>query len=122
MKKKIIGLLICFMLVSLIPLAAGTVSSYEDEKELTEGGLFGWAWVRGWIMNPRELGGYLSGRAIRLHFIEFSGLETKFGIIKLKLVNFKTGPFVKVEYLGPLCTIAHVKGFVHGGIEIQGEN
>lgn len=118
--KRIIGILICMLLLTTIPLAAGMTIETEPEPEEEPEGLFGWAWVRGWLLNPREIGNYISGRTIKLHFIEFSGLETKRGVITFKLVNFRAGIFLDIKYIGPLGSLAYVRGFVPGGIDIQG--
>ena len=52
-KRKIIGILICMLLLTTIPLAAGmtiekerTIEKETEPEEEPEG-LFGWAWVRG---------------------------------------------------------------------------
>ena len=118
MKKQLIGFIVCSLLLCTIPLAAGINIATENDEEPASG-LLGWAWIRGWVMSPRELGNYMSGRAIRVHFIDFSGLETKAGIIKVKLISFKTGAFLKIDYFGPIGALAYVHGFVHGGIDVQ---
>ena len=118
MKKQLMGILICSVLLLSVPLAAGAFVDTEIDEQPTTG-LLGWAWVRGWVLNPREMGNYFSARALRLKCIDFAGLETKRGIIKLKLISFKMGPFVQIDYLGPFSSIAYVRGFVHGGLDIQ---
>ena len=120
LKEKILGIFVCMLLLMTIPLATGMTVETEPEPEEEPEGFFGWAWVRGWLLNPREVGPYISGRAIRLHFIEFSGLETKRGVISFKLVNFRAGVFLDIKYLGPIGSLAYVRGFVPGGIEVQG--
>lgn len=45
--KRIIGILICMLLLTTIPLAAGMTIEKETESEEEPEGLFGWAWVRG---------------------------------------------------------------------------
>ena len=116
---KLFGTVVCILLLTTIPLASGMTIETTPEPEKETEGLFGWAWVRGWLVNAREVGDYISGRAIKLHFIEFSGLETKRGMITLKLVNFKAGVFLDINYLGPLGSLAYVRGFIPGGIDIQ---
>ncbi len=115
-REKILGIFVCMLLLMTIPVVSGMTVETEPEPE----GLIGWAWVRGWLLNPREIGAYVSGRAIKLHFIEFSGLETKRGVIAFKLVNFRAGVFLDIKYLGPIGSLAYVRGFVPGGIEVQG--
>lgn len=118
MKRKLIGILVCVLLLTTIPLAAGITIEKETEPEEEPEGIFGLAWVRGWILNPRETGNRISGRAIRLHFIEFSGLETRRGVVTLRRVNFRAGMFLDITYMGELGSLAYVRGFVPGGIGI----
>ena len=119
-REKVLGIFVCMLLVMTIPLATGLAVETEPEPEEETEGLIGWAWVRGWLLNPREVGPYISGRTINFHFIEFSGLETKRGVIAFKLVNFRAGAFLNINYLGPIGSVAYVRGFVLGGIEVQG--
>lgn len=119
MKRKLIGILVCMLLLTTIPLSAGMTTEKETEPDEEPEGIFGLAWVRGWLLNPREVDNYISGRAIRLRYFEFSGLKTNKGIITLKSVNFRAGIFLDIKYIGALGSLAYVQGFVPGGIDVQ---
>jgi len=116
MKRKLIGIFVCMILLTTVPLASGMMIEEETETEEETEGIFGLSWVRGWIFNPRETGNRISGRAIRLHFIEFSGLDTRRGVVTLRRVNFRAGMFLDIAYIGQLGSLAYVRGFVPGRI------
>ncbi len=126
MKRKLLGLSICLILVATIPLAAGVDVAKEqttDEDTGTNDGFFGYTLVRGWVLNPKEVGTKLTFRAIRLHYTEFTGTETSTGILRGVKCELRTdcwlSPFDGNALnfdLGPLGTFRYTIGFYKGGI------
>ncbi len=118
MKKKILCILVCMLLLATIPLAAGMSFDNETEDETT--GLVGWAWLRGWVLNPKVVGNKVHARALRLHYIEVSGTETNIGIVRFKQVEFRDGsPLgIRMEF-GLLGSMSYVFGLFHGGLDIK---
>jgi len=72
--------------------------------------------VRGIVLNLRRVGKTYHGRAIRLHYTEFSGLTRTSGVIKLQRVSFKHGPMLRKFDIGPLGLTTFITGFIPGGI------
>ena len=89
--KRIIGLLVCMLVLSSIPIAAG-VQVEQPEEQPTD--LIGMTWVRGWIFNPKTVLGMIHARAIRLHYFEITGMETDLGIVRVREVSFRDGVFL----------------------------
>lgn len=80
-KKKIIGLLVCMLVLMTIPLAAGIEITPEPEEEPVQ---LGSTVLRGIITKPRlTVGGhYITFRALRLHYRVRSLGETKSGLLR----------------------------------------
>lgn len=68
-KKKIIGLLICMLMLTIIPLAAG-VTETEPDPEPTE--LFDRVWLTGILFRCNRVGDWYHGQVIRLRWYEIS--------------------------------------------------
>ena len=117
MKKILIGIVLCMLLLASIPLTTGAKVKEEQDEEPVD--LVGLTWVRGWIVNPRIVLGMISARALRLHYIELTGMETHAGIVRAKQVTFRDGLALRYVQIGPLGTITWVMGFIYGGINIQ---
>ena len=114
--KRIIGLLICMLVLSSIPIAAG-VQVEQPEEQPTD--LIGMTWVRGWIFNPKTVLGMIHARAIRLHYFEITGMETDLGIVRVREVSFRDGVFLRFINVGPLGSLTYVIGLTYGGINIE---
>ena len=93
MKTKLIGILICMMLLATIPIAAGLDDEIESRGKIT--GIFDRTMIRGIVLFPSRSqdGKTINFFAIRLTFktINFEGLTWR--VIKLQRVqipsNFK---------------------------------
>jgi hypothetical protein len=116
LKNKMIGIFICMLLLATIPLAAGT-SVEETDEQPTD--LIGMTWVRGWIFNPKTVLGMVHARAIRLHYVEITGMETDLGIVRVRDVSFRDGVFLRFINVGPLGSMTYVIGLTYGGININ---
>jgi hypothetical protein len=114
MKRKLIGLFVCMLLVATIPLAAGVT---EEKHEEPTDGILGWTIIRGWIMNLQKDGNTLKFRALRLHYTEFSGMETATGVLRGVRVKISDmGPDRQLTF-GPLGSLTWIFGLCHGSIE-----
>ena len=119
MVKKIgIGIILCILLLASIPVSTG-IAVKEEQSDPESPDLVGVTWVRGWILNPRIVLGMISARALRLHYIELTGMETHIGIVRAKQVTFRDGFALRYVQIGPLGMFTWVMGFIYGGINIQ---
>lgn len=116
-KRKILGILVCMLMLTTIPLAAGGMNDKSPEPETTE--LIGRAIVRGFFMNPEYNGNDIEFRAIRIHYTVFTGTETAIGIVRLKKCEVKNGLFSNIHTFGPLNNFGYIIGFYQGGIDIK---
>jgi hypothetical protein len=114
--KRIIGLIVCMLLLTTIPIAAGV---HVEENNEQPADLIGMTWVRGWIFNPKSVLGMIHARAIRLHYIEITGMETDLGIVRVREVSFRDGVFLRFINVGPLGSLTYVIGLTYGGINIE---
>lgn len=73
--------------------------------------------VRGTVLNLKRVGKTYHGRAIRLHYTEFSGLTRTSGVIKLQRISFKHGPMLRKFDIGPLGLTTFIAGVIPGGIK-----
>jgi hypothetical protein len=115
MKKKILSLMFCMLMITAIPLAAGTaVDSSDDENDA----LLGWTILRGFVFNVKKVGNDLHFRAIRLHYTQFTGMEWSTGVVKLKDCSVSDlGPDRMVS-LGPLGSFSWLFAVCHGGLNV----
>jgi len=114
--KKAIGILVCIMMMAtLIPVTAAL--NCETTEQTSD--LIGLTWVRGFVFNPKVVLGKVHCRAVRLHYFEFTGMETDLGIVKLREVSFRDGIGIKYVNIGPLGSLTYVLGFTYGGISIN---
>ena len=114
--KKAIGILVCIMmLATIIPVA--TAIDCDTKTETSD--LVGMTRVRGFVFNPKVILGKVHCRALRLHYVEITGMETDIGIVRLRQVSFRDGIAVKYVNIGPLGSITWVMGLTYGGIDIN---
>lgn len=101
MKKKVVGILICMMLMTMIPGAAGlnynidateeTKVIYDDEPE-TEG-LLDKTVIRGVVLFPRStLGGEFKFFALRIHYTTVYLGGVKKGTVMLRSITLHNIP------------------------------
>jgi hypothetical protein len=114
MKKKMMGIFVCMLMLATVPLAAGAVTS-EPDSETTDS-IFGWTIIRGFIGNLKKQGNDLYFRAIRLHYTEITGMEMSTGIIHLKRCRISDmGPDRQLTF-GPLGSFTWIFAICHGGL------
>lgn len=111
MFNKILAILMCMMFLTLIPIGIST------QKEVEKEDLLGWAWVRGFVLNPKVQGNTLTCRALRLHVIEFTPQGTSIGIYRLRSVSMNDNRLLRHRDMGILGTLSFLYGFTHGGVE-----
>ena len=117
MRKKLIGIFICLLLIASIPLAAGMTVEEDDDTQTSD--LVGATWLRGFIFNPKVRLGKIHARAIRLHYVEITGMETDLGIVRVRSVSFRDGVMLRYFNMGPLGSLTYVIGLTYGGINIE---
>ena len=125
MNKKITALLVCTLMLSTIPLAAGLSNNIAEEIESkSENGesptpdIVGRVWLRGWIFRRIKTGHISNAIAIRLHYIEFTPTERTWGVVNFQRVAFRDFLYIGRMYETPLGVIGYVFGFFKGGIDI----
>ena len=114
MKKKIFGLLICILLISTIPLAAGITDEPEKEPGLDVGRV----WLRGLLFRCNRWGNLNHALALRLHYIEFTPSERTMGIITMNHVAFRDSAYLGRMYEIGFGLFTYIVGVFMGGIEI----
>ena len=113
-KKKLLGVFVCMLMLTTIPLAAGMM---EDGESPTPD-IVGRVWLRGWLFRRIKSGNVNNAIAIRLHYIEFTPTERTMGIVVLKRVAFRNFLYLGRMYETPLGGLVYVCGFFRGGLEI----
>jgi hypothetical protein len=115
MKKKIIGLLVCMLMLTTIPLAAGITETEKDpEPTLDVGRVF----LKGLLFHKLRKGNVNHAMAIRLFYIEITPTERAFGWVTLNTVIFKDSDYLGRMYEVGLGLFTYVFGFFEGGLEI----
>ena len=85
MNKKIVGIILCTLMLAAIPVAAGTSSDTDTEKT----GIFGKTYVRGFILGSRTEGIVTSFFALLVHYRTYSLFgETDSGVLVFQKVSF----------------------------------
>lgn len=125
MKKKTIAILICTLMLSTIPLAAGLNNNIAEElvSKSVEGesptpDIIGRIWLRGWLFRRIKTGNINNAIAIRLHFIEFTPTERTWGVVNIQRVAFRNSLLLGRMYETPLGVLVYVIGFFKGGLEV----
>ena len=122
----IVGMMITSATSIPVELPSDSKQTLDEKYETTdiiaeepeEDGLFGWVFIRGFVLNPRDDGSTISARAINLHYLEFTPMGIHKGVVRLKKVTFRHGIFIKMSEKGILGKTVRISGFCHGGIEI----
>ncbi len=115
LKKKILSIIICILIISTVPLAAG-INDEEPESQTTD---IGRVWLRGLCFNLVDLGHKNYGWAIRVHYIEFTPTERTTGFVTLKRIAFGDSILAgRIYEPGPLGFFVFVFGLFRGGLEI----
>ena len=119
MKTKIVALMMCMLMITIVPLAAGMTIEKETEPEEESEGLFGITIIRGFIANVRQKGTDITFRAIRLHYFTISGMEKITGVIRLKKCTVDDFAFERRWDIGLLGSFSWIFGIVRGGLEVN---
>ena len=116
MKKKIIGLLVCTLMLSTIPLAAGMTTNTEPkpQPELDVGRVF----LKGLIFRCNRFGNINHGLAIRLFYIEITPTERSWGWVTFNRVSFRDSAYAGRMYEVGVGLFTYVFGVFMGGLEI----
>ena len=115
MKKKIIGVLICMLMMATIPLAAGmTETEPEKEPTLDVGRVF----MKGLLFHRLRKGNVNHALAIRLFYIEITPTERTMGWVTLNHVVFRESIYLGRMYEVGLGLFTYVFGFFAGGLEV----
>jgi hypothetical protein len=115
MKKKIIGLLICMLMLTTIPLAAGMTEETEQDPETQA---IGRVFLKGLLFHKLRKGNTNHAMAIRLFYIQFTPTERTMGWVTLNTVIFKDSAYLGRMYEVGLGLFTYVFGFFEGGLEI----
>ena len=92
MKKKVIGILVCMMLMTLIPAAAGLNCNTEPEVG-TEGLVKERIIMRGLIVNPHTtVGGKFTFLGIRVHYTVIGIQGFRHGILHMQRITLPDVP------------------------------
>jgi len=94
MKKKIIGILVCTMLLMVIPSAIGTSNLQSKSDDIATTGIIKDRIImRGLVVYPHtSVGGSFVFFSLRVHYIAFGAQGLKSGIIHLKRLTLPEAP------------------------------
>ncbi len=115
-KRKILGIFICVLMLATIPLAAGmTADSEPNDPETTE---IGRTIIRGFVFNYRPSGLGHKFFALRIHYAEVTGLTRTTGTLTMKPVSVGREANIGYNYGGPAGMLGYMVGFTFkGGID-----
>ena len=114
MKKKIIGLLICMLMLTTIPLAAGMTETEQDPETQSIGRVF----LKGLLFHKLRKGNVNHAMAIRLFYIQFTPTERTMGWVTLNTVVFRDSAYLGRMYEVGLGLFTYVFGFFEGGLQV----
>jgi len=100
MKKKVIGILVCMMLMAMIPVAAGlnydtetTETKFICNNEPEPESILDYTIIRGVVLSPRStFGGDFRFFAVRIHYITIYLGGIKTGTIILRSITLPSIP------------------------------
>ena len=106
MKRKIIGILICMMMLSTIPIVVGNTMDNKPKMELNEepSSVVGVTFVAGYVLNPTEtVFGRINANAIVLLYYDRGIIQKGTGIVTgFKKVSFKETPLMIMNEQGSM--------------------
>ncbi|MFO7678176.1 MAG: hypothetical protein R6V50_07345 [Thermoplasmatota archaeon] len=92
MKKKIIGILACFLMLAVIPTASGLLNTAQQEAEpisIVKERII----LRGVILNPRTtLGGKFAFYGVRVHYTSIGIQGIRRGVINMQRITLPDSP------------------------------
>jgi hypothetical protein len=115
-KRKILGIFICVLMLATIPLAAGmAVDSEPNDPQTTE---IGRTVITGVVFNYRPNGLGHKFFALRVRYTEITPTTRTVGAITLRTVTVGREANIGFNYMGPVGTIGVMMGFTFkGGID-----
>jgi len=115
-KRKILGIFICVLMLATIPLAAGmAVDSEPNDPETTE---VGRTIIRGFVFNYRPSGFGHKFFALRVHYIEITGTTRTTGVVTMRPVSVGREANLGFNYCGPFGMFGYMFGATFkGGID-----
>jgi hypothetical protein len=116
-KRKVLGIFICVLMLATIPLAAGIAVNSEpgDPEPETD---IGRTVIRGFILNYRPTGLGHKFFAIRVHYTEITATTRTVGIIMMKTVSVGKEANIGFAYVGPAGAFGYMFGYTFkGGID-----
>jgi len=114
-KKKLLGVFVCMLLLAMTPLVAGVSESEPDSEPTLD---IGRVWLRGLLFRCNRVGNDNHAFAIRLHYIEFTPFDRDSGLVTMNRVIFGDSAYLGRMYEVGLGTFTYVIGFFEGGLEI----
>ncbi|MFH1014084.1 MAG: hypothetical protein V1769_06235 [Thermoplasmatota archaeon] len=94
MKKQLIGIILCMMMLATVPFAAGQFTKEDPivTTDIEPNSLLGVTFIAGLILNPEKIGNMVSAKVLALAYYD-RGLIFKDGGISLglKTVRFRDG-------------------------------
>ena len=115
-KRKVIGIFVCMLMLATIPLAAGmTVDDTPDDPETTD---LGRTILRGFVLNYRNSGFGNKFFALRVHYIEITGTERTTGVITFRPCDVGKELLLGYRRDGPVGMLGYMFGATfRGGID-----
>ena len=97
-KRKVIGILLCMLMLAAIPLAAGISVTPETEDTAAIGRTV----CRGLFFNFKTVGLKNQFFALRVHYTEVTGTETTTGVVRMRRVQVGKWTGGYLREIGPL--------------------
>ncbi len=117
-KRKILGISICVLMLATIPLAAGMTVNSEPGDPETEATEVGRTIIRGFVFNYRPSGLGHKFFALRVHYTEITGTTRTMGIITMKSASVGKAANIGFNYNGPFGMFGYMLGATFkGGID-----
>ena len=110
--KKVLGLLICLMMLMMIPVAAGLTVDQIDDPEQTD---VGRTILRGFIFNYRPSGFGHKFFALRVHYTTITGTERSAGTVLFKPVEVGREAGMGFNWVGPAGMLGYMFGATFKG-------
>ena len=116
-KRKILGIFVCVLMLATIPLAAGIAVDSDLGDPQTESDV-GRTIIRGFVLNYRPTGLGHKFFALRIHFTEITGTTRTMGVVTFKTVSVGREANAGFAYVGPGGMFGYMLGFTFkGGID-----
>ena len=77
-KKKLLGVFACMLMLTMIPLAAGMIEPEPDSEPTLD---VGRVWLRGLLFRCNRIGNVNTAMALSLHYIEITATERTAGMV-----------------------------------------